>query len=259
MKYAGTELEVFAYARNWKRYWAGRLRPFVAGDVLEVGAGAGANTALLWNERVTSVTCLEPDAELAARLGIPHPLPPPGARTLLAGEGVPREPRVIIGTTADLRELEAFDAVVYVDVLEHIEDDREELARAERLLRPGGYLAVVSPAYPLLFTEFDRAVGHYRRYTRRSLAAVAPAEMIRVRLHHLDSVGVLLSLGNRLLLRQAEPTRAQILAWDRYVVPASRCLDWLTAYRVGRSVLGVWRKPPEAPVREFGPGALVAA
>ena len=249
MKYAGTELEVFAYARNWKRYWAGRVRPFVGGDVLEVGAGAGANTGLLWNERVSSVTCLEPDAELAGKVDS-------GARAdarkwkVDSGEG--RAPRVIIGTTADLREVEAWDTVVYVDVLEHIADDRGELARAERLLRPGGYLAVVSPAYPYLFTEFDRAIGHYRRYTRRSLAAVAPEGMIRVRLHHLDSVGVLLSLGNRLLLRQAEPTRAQIVAWDRYVVPVSRCVDWLTAYRVGRSVLGVWRKAPEVPVRVGG-------
>jgi SAM-dependent methyltransferase len=245
MKYAGTELEVFAYARNWKRYWAERLQPFLAGEVLEVGAGAGANTELLWNERVSGITCLEPDSELATEVASRE-------SRVASGEHRGRVARVMVGTTADLRELEAFDAVVYVDVLEHIEDDRGELARAERLLRPGGYLAVVSPAYPYLFTEFDRAIGHYRRYTRRSLAAVAPEGMIRVRLHHLDSVGVLLSLGNRLLLAQAEPTRAQIITWDRYVVPVSRYLDWLTMYRLGRSVLGVWRKPPEVPVRVGG-------
>ena len=251
MKYAGTELEVFAYAQNWKRYWAGQVRRFLRGEVLEVGAGTGVNTSLLWNQHVRSLTCLEPDPDLAAGIGQEAPRAgwkpaPRGGGP--AGPGAPAgpggvRPAVVVGTTADLPGVEAFDAILYVDVLEHIEDDRRELARAYRLLRPGGHLIVVSPAYPSLFTEFDRAVGHYRRYTRRSLAAAAPGGLVVVSLGYLDSVGVLLSLGNRLLLRRAEPSLAQIVFWDRYVVPASRGLDWLTGHRLGKSVLGVWNKP----------------
>ncbi len=232
MKYAGTELDVFAHAQNWKHYWASQVNRFLRGDVLEVGAGTGVNTGLLWNAQVRSLTCLEPDPDLAACIEEMGPAGPPRLH-----------PSVVVGTTADLTKAEAFDTIIYVDVLEHIEDDRRELARAYRLLRPGGHLIVVSPAHPCLFTEFDRAIGHYRRYTRRSLASVAPDGLVVVRLSYLDSAGVLLSLGNRLLLRRTAPSLGQILCWDRYVVPASRRLDWLTCHRLGKSVLAVWGKP----------------
>jgi SAM-dependent methyltransferase len=228
-------------APNWQRYWAGRVRGFVAGDVLAVGLGA-CEAALLGTERVHSVTCVEADRERAARLaggGLAHPL------------------HIIVGTTAELREPEAFDAVIYAGVVEQSADDRAELARGEWLLRPGGYLVVVCPAYPGLGGAGDCAGGKACRYTRRSLAAVAPAEMIRVRLRCLDSAGALLAQGRRRV--GAEPAAAEVVRWDRYVVPVSRCLDAVTGYRVGRAVLGVWRKPPEQPVREFGGATPVAA
>jgi hypothetical protein len=58
----------------------------------------------------------------------------------------------------------------------------------------------------------------------------------------MDSVGVLLSLGNAVGLRQSIPTKSQIILWDRVVVPASRLADRLFCGAVGKSVLAVWRK-----------------
>ena len=68
--YAGKELDIFAYARNWKRYWSSHVGQLIAGDVLEVGAGIGANTAVIRASAgpVRSWTALEPDPELARRL-----------------------------------------------------------------------------------------------------------------------------------------------------------------------------------------------
>jgi hypothetical protein len=63
-----------------------------------------------------------------------------------------------------------------------------------------------------------------------------------VRAFHLDSVGLLASLGNKVFLRASQPTERQILLWDRVMVPASYLTDWLTGYRLGRSVIGVWQK-----------------
>jgi SAM-dependent methyltransferase len=233
MKYPGRELDLFARALNWKRYWSGQMAAYLRGDVLEVGAGIGANLAMLWNERVTSLTCLEPDEDLAARI-----TPPPGAEGHLAWS-------VRVGTTADLREGEAFDTILYADVIEHVPEDREELARAARFLRPGGHLIVLAPAHNFLATDFDRAIGHLRRYTRRTLAALGPESLRPVKVIYLDSVGILAMLGNRLLLGSSSPSEREILFWDRYLVPPSRVLDWLTCHRLGRSVLGVWRRPAD--------------
>jgi hypothetical protein len=151
--------------------------------------------------------------------------------------------RVVVGTLEDASvSSEPFDTILYVDVLEHIEDDRGELALAARLLKPGGHLVVLSPAHRWLYTAFDSVIGHHRRYTRADLRAITPTGLALVRLDYLDSVGLLASLGNRLLLRQALPTPGQIALWDRVLVRLSTRLDPLFGNRLGKSVLGVWRR-----------------
>ena len=69
-----------------------------------------------------------------------------------------------------------------------------------------------------------------------------------MRLHYLDSIGMLASLGNRLILKSSMPTRRQIALWDRLMVPISRLADPLLGHRLGKSVLGVWQRVPEWPV-----------
>jgi hypothetical protein len=221
--YVGGELSIFEKARNWKNYWRSQIAPYVHGDVLEVGAGIGANTRTLSDLTFDSWTSLEPDAALASQV------PTPSERH-----------RNVIGTLEDIRE--SFDAILYIDVLEHIEDDRAELARAAAHLKPRGSLIVLSPAHPFLFTPFDTAIGHYRRYTRASIRAVAPKPVQEVRVFYLDSAGMLASAANRLLLKSAMPTEQQILTWDRLLVPVSRAIDGIFAGNVGKSVLGIWRR-----------------
>lgn len=229
--YVGSELELFAAAVNWKRRLRRETSVHVRGDVLEVGAGIGATTAALRHDGVRTWTCLEPDPAFCATIEAA------GARGALRGDV-----RVARGTLEELRAAEAFDTVLYIDVLEHIEDDRAEAARAARALRPGGRLVVVAPAHPWLFSPFDAAVGHHRRYTRPSLRAVMPDGLREVDCRYLDSAGMLASAANRLVLSRSLPTARQIRVWDRLLVPASSILDRLTGHALGKSLLGVWER-----------------
>ena len=229
--YVGNELELFAEAVHWKRYFRSAIADRLVGDVLEVGAGIGETARHLLDGRQRSWLCLEPDERLGTRL-----------RAWAEAGDVAPLPTVQIGTTADLDPSSRFDTILYIDVLEHIEDDRAEMARAAELLAPRGALIVLSPAFQQLFSDFDRSVGHFRRYTRASLAEVMPPSVRQVRLRYLDSVGFLASLSNRALLRQALPTRRQIALWDRVMIPASRVLDLLLARGFGRSVLAVYER-----------------
>lgn len=230
-RYEGSELGLFAEAAHWKQYCSRSLRPFIGRSVLEVGAGIGGTTQALCDGRHGRWVCLEPDADLARRID-----------ERIGTGRLPAccEPRV--GTLHDLPDDERFDTVLYVDVLEHIEHDVEELQRAVRHLVPGGHLVVLAPAHQCLFSPFDSAVGHFRRYSRRSLLALSPPGSRVVCARYLDCVGLLASLGNRLILRSGMPTPAQIRLWDSYMVPVSRLLDPLLGYHLGKTAVAVWRR-----------------
>lgn len=231
--YVGSELDTFKQARNWKRYWSSVLEPYVHGRVLEVGAGVGANVPYLLNSRVTTLVALEPDARLAERLAA-------SSDELGAGGAAEIQPRH--GVLSDLPPDDRFDTIIYLDVLEHIEADRDEVAAAAARLRPGGHLLVLAPAFQQLYSEFDRAIGHYRRYTAATLQALTPPRLTVVHVRYLDSLGACLSAANRLILSKSMPSLANIMFWDRLVVPVSRVADLALGRLVGRSVVCVWQK-----------------
>ena len=232
-EYAGDELEIFARASRWKDYFGSQLRPAIRGDVLEVGAGIGGTAQALGSSAVRSWTALEPDPRMGEDLE--RALQACSARYGFSA-------RRSHGTIQSLPASPRFDTILYIDVLEHIEDDRGELEQAAMRLRPGGRLCVLSPALGWLFSEFDARIGHHRRYHRAALVALTPPQT-RLRLvRYLDCVGLAASLANRFLLRSPMPSRSQIGVWDRFMVPLSRPLDWLLRYRVGKSIVAVWER-----------------
>jgi SAM-dependent methyltransferase len=230
-KYPGSELELFAAAINWKTYWSQQIRPFIRGDILEVGAGIGSNTSILDPGGAGRWLCLEPDPDLFACLV-----------QALEKAGGRRTYEFVSGTLRTLKG-QQFDAIIYVDVLEHIEDDWDELNRAASCLRSRGHLIVLSPAHQCLFTPFDAAIGHVRRYNRATLQRISPPGLSLVRLRYLDSLGLIASTANLLLLRQSMPTKVQLGFWDHWIVPVSQVLDPCLRYNVGKSIVAVWCKP----------------
>lgn len=225
-EYIGDELEIFALALNWKNYFKSRIEQYIAGDVLEVGAGIGATTKFLFNDSVKSWTALEPDRGLIE-----------GFESGLVSPKISK----MVGTISDLGD-DSFDTILYIDVLEHIEDDRNELVMAANKLRKGGKLIVLSPAFQFLFSEFDRKIGHFRRYTKASLSKISPNELILQEMFYLDSVACLLSFANAYFLKSSMPKRSQIVFWDSYIVPISKIVDPMFANFIGRSLIAIWGK-----------------
>ena len=229
-EYPGEELDLFSRAVRWKAYFAKVLRPYIRGSVLEVGAGLGETTRALVNPTVRRWVCVEPDVRHVSRL-----------RALRLSAAV--QPEIVVGNVVDVPETEQFDSIVYIDVLEHIRNDAAELSEVAKRLAVGGHLVVLSPAFQALYSELDAALGHERRYTKRSLARVFPTDLRCVALFYLDSIGLMLTFANRLALRQSQPSLKQILFWDRIVIPVSLIVDRLIGRSVGRSVVAVYRRP----------------
>jgi SAM-dependent methyltransferase len=229
--YVGGELPLFENAQNWKRYFRSQLKPFIGGVVAEIGAGVGGTTAVLSELPHSRWYAVEPDARLL------------GSIEKLQRQGrLPPTVQPLTGGLEALTPLGGVETILYVDVLEHIADDKGQLEEAANHLRPGGRLIVLSPAYQSLFTAFDAAIGHHRRYTKRALRDISPPSLKIEEAFYLDSIGVLASLANKFALHEAQPTLSQILFWDRVVIPLSMVADRFFLRSFGRSVIMVWQK-----------------
>lgn len=227
--YPGQELELFESAKNWKTYFSTRIKLYIAGDVLEVGAGIGGTTPYLVNSKVMSWTCLEPDIILFDQLK-------------KTGYSWGNNEFYKFSNTVLTAEKESYNTILYIDVIEHIQKDQEELARAYKALRVGGTLIILVPAFNFLFSPFDQSIGHFRRYDKPMLKAIIPEKMECKELIYLDSLGFFSSVVNKLFLKQHYPSQVQINFWDNYLIPISKRLDTVLCNSFGKSLVGIFQK-----------------
>jgi len=230
-RYMGSELELFAYAKNWKAYWTSKIAPLLGNSILEVGAGVGSNFSLLWNEQ-HSWTAVEPDPAQCTKIS-----------EIFDAIDTSNSLKIVTGTLQDVPEQENFDSIIYIDVLEHIEDDALELSNAYKHLNQGGLVVVLSPAHQFLFSPFDKSVGHFRRYNKKTLKKLLPIGANIKQLYYLDSVGCIASWCNSKILKSGMPTRGQIWVWDSLMIPLARVLDRILSYKLGKTIVAVYEKP----------------
>lgn len=225
----GRDLED-ASGANQRRYRAFQLeliRPHCGPSVLEVGAGLGEFAAQLTGLQRHVVTDVDPDAvaSMAARFA---DRPEVEARTydLTAGAALD------IGTPVS--------SVVAINVLEHIEDDSGALRSLASMVEPGGRVVLWVPGYQQLYGDFDRAVGHVRRYTPSTLRAAIVGAGLRP--EHVRPVNLLGGVAWWLAVRRGgvgQPRPALVRTYDRVVVPLTRFIERRVTPPFGQSVLGV--------------------
>jgi phospholipid N-methyltransferase len=228
--YKGNELDFFKNATNWKSYFSNKISPYINGDILEVGAGIGANTKYLIhnNTRVSSITCLEPDTQLCLEIKNTH----------IKDKVITRE--VINGTILNIHKL--YDTIIYIDVLEHIEHSKEEIELIKMRLKENGQLIILVPAFNFLFSEFDAKIGHYRRYNKRILKNEVNNKLLLKKVFYLDSLGVFVSLINKLFLKKSNPTFSNVNFWDKIIIPLSKFFDYIFLFKFGKSLIGIYQK-----------------
>jgi 2-polyprenyl-3-methyl-5-hydroxy-6-metoxy-1,4-benzoquinol methylase len=229
--YSGSELDVFSRAMNWKHYWSNKINKYLGDSVLEVGAGIGSNTEILSNKGFLRWVVIEPDINFCSIID-----------AKIKSKILPKNIEIINTTLSKLDKGEYFDTILYIDVLEHIENDIEELRNAQAHLAQNGHIIVVAPAHNFLFTPFDKKIGHFRRYNKGMFRAITPSNCTIVDLRYLDSIVMLASIANKLFFKSHTPTISQVLFWDKYMVRISSVLDGFFAYLFGKSVIYILEK-----------------
>ena len=230
--YFGRDLAAMARARNLPRWIMEQLGPFVGRRAVEIGAGCGNFTPLIVGAGVEKLLCVEPSANMIGSLRRQVASLPPA--------------EALAGTLADVpRQIDwRPDTIFYVNVLEHIEDDRGEMRGAFDLLEPGGHVLIFVPALQWLFGSADRAFGHFRRYGRRGLRSVVEGAGFRiVAVRYFDIAGVLPWFVLFRVLRLECFTPGQVVLFDRLVVPVMRRVERLVPPPFGKNLVCVARRP----------------
>lgn len=220
-------LEDLASAVNYIGWYADLAALWLGPNPIEVGSGHG-NYAAAWAATGQSITASEAD---------------PGRLALLR-ERFAGEPRVAVRELhAPIEETGSYSAVVAFNVLEHIEDDVAALGSFRGLLAPGGHVVLVVPAFPVAMSEFDRSIGHHRRYTLRTMQqALRSAGLSPVLVRYHNSVGLLGWLVLMRLLRGRPAEGFSLRVFDRGVVPVLRVLEGRWRLPFGQSVFAVARR-----------------
>ena len=232
IQYFGRDLEAMAFARNYHRWIADELAPFLGSRVAEVGAGSGNfSQLLLATPGVAELHAFEPSANM-------YPL----LQAQLARFANARSTNGFFGDHA-AEHRQAFDSICYVNVLEHVALDGDELRQASIALRPGGHLLVFVPALPWLFSKLDQDLGHHRRYRKAELVSVVESAGLEVsRVKYFDLPGVLPWFVAFVLLGRTL-TGGSVSLYDRLLVPLTRRLEGAIEPPLGKNLLLVARKP----------------
>jgi SAM-dependent methyltransferase len=212
---AGASSAAMQGAANYFRWQLDAMSSHVGARVLEVGCGAGGFTrALLGREKVVSV---DVDPALIERLRL-RLAGHPGWTGLAADLTDPRFREVVAP--------HGCDSATALNVIEHIEDDVAALVALRAALPPGGRAAILVPAHAALYSAFDAAAGHHRRYGVDELVDKTTRAGFRVdRSFYFNAVGALGWFVNYRLLRVRRvdhTTTLQVGLFDRCVVPLAR-------------------------------------
>ena len=226
MKYLNQVLEYFDVSDKYRSYQIQLLNKFVGKNILEVGAGRGKIIETLSSDQSRKFTLLELDNFFYDYL-----------HKNLKSDKV----RIMKVKSNTLKE--KFDTIIYLDVIEHIEDDTSELDVALSLLENDGHLIIIVPAFQFLYSDFDRNVGHFRRYNRVFFEEYSKGKKINIeQLKYFDVIGFFIILLSKILkLTKSKNTKLGIKIWN-YLVPLSKFLDKLILHNLGKSIICVYKK-----------------
>ena len=179
--YPETATERFDNANFHIRYCLSFIKKYIKGDILEIGAGCGSFTRSYVKPEHKNITLTELDNKNIQDLN----------QKFKNFKNI----KILNKTINNVKN--EYDTILYLHVLEHIKDDQNEIKEAEKRLKSGGHLIIMVPSHQKIYSNLDRAVGHYRRYEKEFFNEKF-LNLKRVNLFSLDTIGYLLYFLNKI-------------------------------------------------------------
>jgi SAM-dependent methyltransferase len=212
--------------RRYRAFQLEMMAPYLGTSVLEIGAGLGEFAAQLTGLRRHVVTDVDPLAvtSMAARFS----------------DRPEVEARVLDLSAGTVDSGDPVSTVVAINVLEHIDEDTRALRTLASLTEPGGRIVLWVPAYMQLYGDFDRAVGHVRRYTPTTMAAaIRHAGLTPELVRPVNLLGAIAWWATVRRGGVAAPRPGLVRTYDRFVVPVTRAVETRFTLPFGQSVLAI--------------------
>ena len=226
INYDGWELPLFDLSKNFRKYQFDLIKEFVSGNVAEIGPGNGIILEL-YLDLCDKLDLFEPDKNLYSKLN----------------DKFSNYKKVnVINDELNISS-NIYDVILYLDVLEHIEDYEKEILKAHNALKKGGYLLINVPAFQFLYSDFDKDVGHFRRYSKKDITNLCSNYNLEInKLKYYDSIGFFLSFLSKMTRSNYKKNfEKKIKIWDS-LIPFSRILDKIFISYFGKSLLIVIKK-----------------
>lgn len=235
--YTGRELEAMSEASNYHRWILQIFAPYLGRHLVEVGAGLGSFSELIVSHHACeTLSLVEPSGEMYQQLEVRARRMPRMPRVQVYHAGFPEAAPLITARDSP-------DSIIYVNVLEHIEDDKAELEAVYRVLSDHGRVFLFVPALAWLYGAFDERVGHLRRYGKDELEEKLRCAGFQIIVSaYFDLVGVAPWWIKYRLLKSATLEPAGVKFYDRFIVPAARRFESVIKPPIGKNVIIVAEK-----------------
>jgi hypothetical protein len=131
-----------------------------------------------------------------------------------------------------------------MSVLKHIKDDTSEIKKAIKKLKFNRHLIILVPAHQILFSKFDKQIGHYKRYEKKYFnKKFNNAKLIQLRF--VDSLGYFLYFLNKIFFKNHKnPSTIEIFVWDKFFCPFGLIIDYVLNYKIGKNISAIYKKNP---------------
>ncbi len=228
--YFGKDLEAMSFAKNYHRWIIDEFKKCLGGHVAEVGAGMGSFSEYLLNADIKKLVAFEPSTNMFSLL----------EEKFFSNNNV--ETINAFFEEESYRYSDTFDSVCYVNVLEHIEDDAKALSHAYNALHHKGHILIFVPALSFLYSDLDKKLGHYRRYSKRELVEVVSSAGFTVKKVKYFDVAGIIPWYIAFVILKLSATQSNVSMYDNFVVPIMNRIERVITPPIGKNLILVGQK-----------------